>query len=104
MAALKKMAETGELEKALVAMVDQSRAQAEADGERLMALLEKYGDRVGGPVVSTYNGEVHVHPDLARELDKPGNEELREMVANFKFARTPETSHGSSSGKPQERD
>lgn len=68
---------------ALEAMVDQGRAQSKADGERLMVLMKEYKDRLGRAAVSFRDGEVFVHPDLARELDNPGNEGLREMLFNM---------------------
>jgi hypothetical protein len=55
----------------------------EKDGERLWALMKKFTDRVGRPAVSLHDGKVFVHPDLARELDCPGNEEPREMLLDM---------------------
>ena len=65
----------------LINQIEANRVRVEADAERLSALLEKVADRVGKPVVGLIeNGEVFIHPDLARELERPGNEGLREML------------------------
>lgn len=60
---------------------DAERKRLEHDADQLLALLKEISDRIGGPCV-TYNerGEVFVHPDLAREFEKPGNELLSENL------------------------
>ena len=62
-------------------LLEASRLQAEADAQRLSALIKKVADGIGeASVVFNENGEVFVHPDLVRELEKPGNEVLSEML------------------------
>jgi hypothetical protein len=62
-------------------LLEGNRRQIEADGQRLSALIKKIADRVGeAPVGYNENGEVFVHPELARELEKPGNEALGDML------------------------
>jgi hypothetical protein len=62
-------------------LLEGNRLQAEADAQRLSALIREVADSIGeAPVGINENGEVFVHPDLARELDKPGNEVLSEML------------------------
>ena len=62
-------------------LLEGNRRQIEADARRLSALINEVADHVGeAPVGFNENGEVFVHPELARELEKPGNEVLSEML------------------------
>jgi hypothetical protein len=61
--------------------VESNRLQVEADAQRLLALINEVANRIGeAPVCYNDDGKVFVHPDLALELDKPGNEALSEML------------------------
>ena len=62
-------------------LLEANRLQAEADAQRLSALIKEVADRVGeAPVGFNEDGEVFVHPELARELDRPGNQVLSKML------------------------
>jgi hypothetical protein len=62
-------------------LLEGNRRQIEADAQRLSALINEVADRIGeAPVSVNENGEVFVHPHLARELEKPGNQALSEML------------------------
>jgi hypothetical protein len=70
-----------EAAEALGNLLEGNRRQIEADAQRLSALIKRVADYVGeAPVGVNENGEVFVHPQLARELEKAGNEELSEML------------------------
>jgi len=63
-----------------VRKLESDRLQVEADSQRLLAVLKDVADRIGeAPVIYNENGEVFVHPEMARELARPGNEALNEM-------------------------
>jgi len=48
---------------------------------RIYALVKVIGERIGkAPIGYSETGNVYIHPDLARELDKPENEELAELL------------------------
>lgn len=48
---------------------------------RVSGILAETSQRIGGPCFSFNDqGEVFVHPDLARELNKAGNEDLRKRL------------------------
>jgi hypothetical protein len=48
---------------------------------RIYALVKTIGERIGEPPIGyTETGNVYIHPALARELDKPENEELAELL------------------------
>jgi hypothetical protein len=48
---------------------------------RIYALVKAIGDRIGKPPIGySETGDVYIHPALARELDKPENEELAELL------------------------
>jgi hypothetical protein len=66
---------------AVANLLENNRHQIEADAQRLSALIKEVADHIGeAPVGFNENGEVFVHPELARELEKPGNEVLSEML------------------------
>jgi hypothetical protein len=49
--------------------------------ERIYALVKLIGERIGKPPIGYgENGDVYIHPALARELHKPENEELAELL------------------------
>ena len=67
---------------ALSDVVEENRRQIESDGERLKAIIREIADRIGeAAFYYDEHGKVFLHPDLARELDKPGNEGLSEILA-----------------------
>jgi hypothetical protein len=48
---------------------------------RIYALVMTIGERIGkSPIGYGETGNVYIHPALARELDKPENEELAELL------------------------
>ena len=48
---------------------------------RMYALVKTIGERIGKPPIGySEAGNVYIHPALARELDKPENEELAELL------------------------
>lgn len=51
------------------------------EADRLMSIINDVANRIGKAPIS-YNdaGDVLLHPDLAQELRKPGNEELIDML------------------------
>jgi hypothetical protein len=53
-----------------------------SERERGRVIVKEISDRIGKPPL-TYDdrGEVYVHPELARELDKPENTNVRELIA-----------------------
>lgn len=62
-------------------LLEANRRQIEENAQRLSALIKRVADRVGeAPVGIDENGKVFVHPELARELEEPGNEVLSEML------------------------
>lgn len=63
-------------------IVEANRHQIENDRGRLMAIIEEVSVRNGGNACIAWNdnGEVFLHADLDRELGRPGNEGLRELV------------------------
>jgi hypothetical protein len=65
----------------LTELLERSRRRSESDAQRLHELISRFAARLGeAPVVFDQDGKAFVHPDLARELDKPGNETLNEML------------------------
>jgi len=55
--------------------------RAETDSQWLLALMNDVHTRIGeAPVYIAENGKVFVHPQLARELEKPGNEGLSDRL------------------------
>lgn len=70
-----------EAAKAMSSLIEENRLQAEADAQRLSALIREVAGRIGeAPVAFNEDGEAFVRPELARELERPGNEMLREML------------------------
>jgi hypothetical protein len=66
---------------AICNLLEGNRREIETDAQRLSALINEVADRVGeAPVIVNENGKVFVHPELARELEKAGNEMLSEML------------------------
>lgn len=67
--------------KAVGEIVEANGLQINNDADRLLSLMDGVSKRIGGACVS-YNdaSEVFLHPELARELQKPGNEELSEIL------------------------
>jgi hypothetical protein len=58
-----------------------SEREVARDADRLMAIVSGIAARVGkAPVGYNDRGEVFVHPDLTWEPQRPGNEELMEML------------------------
>lgn len=48
---------------------------------RIYALVKSIGERIGKPPIGFgETGNIYIHPALARELDKPENEELAELL------------------------
>jgi hypothetical protein len=48
---------------------------------RIYALVKTIGERIGKPPIGySETGNVYIHPALARELNKPENEELAELL------------------------
>lgn len=66
---------------ALIHAVESNRYQSENDARRLVELVQAVADRIGeAPVHYDSNGNVFVHPTLANELQKPGNEALSDLL------------------------
>jgi hypothetical protein len=61
---------------------------SQADSQRLVAVLKEVADRIGeAPIIYNENG-FFMHPEMAPELDKPGNEALREMLIMMAHMKT----------------
>lgn len=59
-----------------------SKAAAESDADKLLALINRVAKEIGeAPVAYNNTGEVFIHPRLGALLDEPGNEGLRETLA-----------------------
>ena len=53
----------------------------EESGRRLMYLVEEVKQRIGeAPLQFNEEGDVFMHPDLARKLNEPGNEGALEFL------------------------
>jgi hypothetical protein len=53
--------------------MESTRLQVGADGKLLFVVLKEVADRIGEAPVKYYeNGEAFAHPEMARELEKPG--------------------------------
>lgn len=62
-------------------VVEESRQQIEGDAQRLFEIIQAIADQIGdAPMHYDDNGNVFVHPILANELKKPGNETLSELL------------------------
>lgn len=69
------------VEKAVREIAEANERQVAGEADRLMAIINDVAGRTGkAPVGYNDQGEIFVHPDLKRELQKPGNEELIEML------------------------
>ena len=58
-------------------------ARAAADADRVSTLLREVKDRIGEAPLCIDDGRAFVHPELQRELSKPGNEDLNEMLVSM---------------------
>jgi hypothetical protein len=62
-------------------VINDNQHQTEEDTELLMQLVKEISSRIGGPVVfHSESKETFIHPDLLKELKKPGNEGLLEIA------------------------
>jgi len=53
----------------------------ENDANRAVALVRSVFVRIGvSPIAYNEQGKAHFHPELARELEKPGNEGIIELL------------------------
>ena len=53
----------------------------ENDKKRAVALVKSVFDRIGvSPVAYNEHGKAYFHPELGRELEKPGNEGIAELL------------------------
>jgi hypothetical protein len=73
------------------AIIEANRRQINDDADRLMSIMQEVSARIGGGACVSYNehGEVFIHPDLARELQKPDNKELSEILLKGARANAP---------------
>ena len=59
----------------------ESDVNIENDKKRAVALVKSVFDRIGvSPVAYNEHGKAYFHPELARELEKPGNEGIAELL------------------------
>jgi len=59
------------------------RSGVKNDAKRAVALVKSIYDRIGAsPVAYNEQGKAYFHPELARELEKPGNEGIIELLKN----------------------
>ena len=67
--------------KAIGEIIEADRREIEGDNARLTDIMQDVSARTGEACMK-YNerGEVFVHPDLALELERPGNERLKEAL------------------------
>jgi len=66
---------------AIADIADDIDAAARSERERGLALIKSVADRLGKwPITFNEAGEVYVDPELGRELDKPENVAIREMI------------------------
>jgi hypothetical protein len=76
----------------LLSRVERAEHEAKDEGQRLLRLINEISERVGGGAVVTHDGKGggFVHPELARELKKPENQKLSEvLVTVVRGARPP---------------
>jgi len=59
------------------------RARATSDEQRLSRMLGEVKERIGEAPFCIVDGEAFVHPELQRELSKPGNEALSEILVTM---------------------
>ena len=64
-------------------LIESIEARATADGNRLWRMLGEVKDRIGEAPFCIVDGQALVHPELQRELSKPGNEALSEMLVSM---------------------
>jgi hypothetical protein len=69
------------LSQSLERELERSQNVMQQDASRLTKIVDDISGRINGPCVA-YNGDgqVFVHPELLRELERPGNEKLKGLL------------------------